>query len=284
MRVVLFSDVHAIDSALFALEAETQNANVDAYWCLGDVVGYGRFPEATLGKMRSIAARSDHNIILRGNHDDAVACWGTESQAAVAAQFQPDVIPIIEKHYQQLSQADRDWLAALPLWAEDQGCWLVHGSCSSDALAMLWVYGTETLMSASSSLHAARMMGEQIQRPVYIVAHGHHHVPRLLRWNSRKEKLQIFDVWSNGGIHYFDDLDDCPLVINVGSLSLPRETAAQNTACYVLMEIDQNRVTLEFRALSYNYCSLLPLLASSKVDERIKSQLALVRLPPDISC
>ncbi len=67
MRVLVFSDVHG---NLLALEAVLADAGkVDAYWCLGDLVGYGPEPEACVERVRALP----HLVCLQGNHDAAVA-------------------------------------------------------------------------------------------------------------------------------------------------------------------------------------------------------------------
>jgi predicted phosphodiesterase len=51
MRVLVFSDIH---SNLTALEAVLDAAgNVDAYWCLGDIVGYGPDPNECIALVRT---------------------------------------------------------------------------------------------------------------------------------------------------------------------------------------------------------------------------------------
>lgn len=67
MRVAILTDIHSNLTALEAVIAQTDEAGVDARWCLGDVVGYGAQPDACA----SLAAeRCD--ICLVGNHDLAV--------------------------------------------------------------------------------------------------------------------------------------------------------------------------------------------------------------------
>lgn len=65
MRILVFSDVHA---NLSALEAVLQEAGeVDAVWCLGDLVGYGPDPNECVELVRSLP----NLTCLRGNHDAA---------------------------------------------------------------------------------------------------------------------------------------------------------------------------------------------------------------------
>lgn len=66
MRVLVISDIH---SNLSALESVINDAcNVDAVWCLGDLVGYGPDPNECIEKVRSLPNLS----CVVGNHDAAV--------------------------------------------------------------------------------------------------------------------------------------------------------------------------------------------------------------------
>ncbi len=66
MRVLVFSDVHG---NIVALEAVLAHAGtVDAYWCLGDLVGYGPDPQACVERVRHL----EPLVCLMGNHDAGV--------------------------------------------------------------------------------------------------------------------------------------------------------------------------------------------------------------------
>jgi predicted phosphodiesterase len=66
MRILVISDIHA---NLTALEAVIANAGeIDAAWCLGDLVGYGPDPNECVQRVRQLP----NLICLIGNHDAAV--------------------------------------------------------------------------------------------------------------------------------------------------------------------------------------------------------------------
>lgn len=68
MRYAILSDIHgnieALDTILKKFE---QIGDIDGYYCLGDVVGYGAEPDACCTRVREIA-----QVTLLGNHDAAV--------------------------------------------------------------------------------------------------------------------------------------------------------------------------------------------------------------------
>ncbi|WP_116787866.1 metallophosphoesterase family protein [Flavobacterium psychrotrophum] len=64
MKIALFSDVHANLPAFEAFLAAIDRQQVDAIYCLGDLIGYNIWPNEVINELRSrgIAA-------IRGNHD-----------------------------------------------------------------------------------------------------------------------------------------------------------------------------------------------------------------------
>lgn len=65
MRVLVITDIHA---NLIALEAVLEDAGeLDAVWCLGDVVGYGPNPNECINLLQ----KQPNLICLLGNHDAA---------------------------------------------------------------------------------------------------------------------------------------------------------------------------------------------------------------------
>lgn len=67
MRVAILTDIHANLPALEAVLAAIEEADLDARWCLGDVVGYGAQPDECA---RLVQERCE--LCLVGNHDLAV--------------------------------------------------------------------------------------------------------------------------------------------------------------------------------------------------------------------
>jgi diadenosine tetraphosphatase ApaH/serine/threonine PP2A family protein phosphatase len=67
MRVAVVSDVHGNRHAFEAVLADIASVGADEMWCLGDLVGYGADPDASVELAREHAA-----ICLSGNHDLAV--------------------------------------------------------------------------------------------------------------------------------------------------------------------------------------------------------------------
>jgi putative phosphoesterase len=67
MRFAIFSDVHGNLHALEAVGADIERADCDAVYCLGDLVGYGAFPNEVTERVR----RRETPTVM-GNYDDGV--------------------------------------------------------------------------------------------------------------------------------------------------------------------------------------------------------------------
>lgn len=110
MRIALFGDIH---SNYYALEAVLQDMalrGVDRMICLGDITLKGPQPKECVDRVRDQGC-----TVLLGNAD---GCYHpdfhpnrfpaqNQSQVAVRADF--------ERHWNSLSEADRQWLQSFPL-------------------------------------------------------------------------------------------------------------------------------------------------------------------------
>lgn len=67
MRHVIFSDVHSNWEALTVCLDYAAKSEVDKYWMLGDIVGYGANPQEVSDKIFQIS-----DVIILGNHDQAI--------------------------------------------------------------------------------------------------------------------------------------------------------------------------------------------------------------------
>lgn len=67
MRLAVFSDIHGNLHALEAVLADIDQQSPDAVYCLGDLVGYGAFPNEVIALVRERGIPT-----LMGNYDDGV--------------------------------------------------------------------------------------------------------------------------------------------------------------------------------------------------------------------
>ena len=67
MKIAIFSDIHGNAIALEAVLKDIKTRQIDLVFCLGDLVGYGAYPNEVIDLIRS-----NHIPSIMGNYDDAV--------------------------------------------------------------------------------------------------------------------------------------------------------------------------------------------------------------------
>jgi len=118
MHYAIIGDIHANLAAFIAvLDDIKQQGQVEKLWCLGDVVGYGPDPHECI----ELLLQTNH-VCVAGNHDLAAI------SKVDTAEFNPDAATACHWTAQQLSPADVEYLASLPLVIEEDDFTLVHGS------------------------------------------------------------------------------------------------------------------------------------------------------------
>lgn len=128
MRIAVFSDVHGNLHALRGVWEDIERMHPDATYCLGDLVGYGAYPNEVVEFLRG-----HETPCVMGNYDEGVgfdlhqcgcAYTGSEERRLGEASF--------EWTKAQVSPENKAWLQKLPLQIrlEDQrpSLLLVHGS------------------------------------------------------------------------------------------------------------------------------------------------------------
>ena len=84
-RLAIISDIHGNRVALEQVLRDCEVRNVDAIFCLGDIVGYGPEPAECLALVRS-----NCRLSIRGNHEDALLhpevtkSWNPVARAGIA--------------------------------------------------------------------------------------------------------------------------------------------------------------------------------------------------------
>jgi diadenosine tetraphosphatase ApaH/serine/threonine PP2A family protein phosphatase len=157
MKLALLADLHSNLEALLACLGHAAAAGVDGHVFLGDLVGYNADPVAVLDLVEEHAARGA--VVVRGNHDEAVATGDTSS-------MEPSAASAVHWTRGRLSEAQRGFLASLPLVARIEDAVFVHASADAPAE---WTYVTDALL-------AARSLDASGGRYVFS---GHVHVPAL---------------------------------------------------------------------------------------------------------
>lgn len=217
MRYALISDIHANETALRAVLQDAADAQVDEIVCLGDVLGYGPDPVATL----ELVYRKIH-ICLAGNHDDAIAgrC-ATEDFTDFAAEA-------VARQRKLLTREALDWLGRLPYTCALDGFACAHGDFAHPERFDYVLEPADAQASWEVRREQLLFVGHTHKPGIFVIgAHGQPHF------------LEPFDFALEDGKRY---------LVNVGSVGYPRSGVCRSSYCVY----DTDAKTVCFRSLPFD--------------------------------
>ncbi|MBF0330347.1 MAG: ROK family protein [Candidatus Omnitrophica bacterium] len=161
MRILLCSDIHANLPALLAVLKAAEKIPYDELWCLGDVVGYGPFPNECAEIIRKKASR-----IIYGNHDlKAVAPGIIARDAGDASRTYKDFV--FDWTRAALTPGVRAFLKSLPstiaVQVEGQRILLAHGS----------PLGVKDGIFADTSMVRLKALAQKFPVDAMLIGHTH---------------------------------------------------------------------------------------------------------------
>lgn len=227
MRLGFLSDVHAHPDRLELALDRLIDEGAELLVCLGDIVGYGPDPCAAVDM---VADRC--NVVLRGNHDHAVA-EGSEHVSFAAESARAGA----ENHRALLGERRCRWLADLPVTAEVEGLGLVHASIPQP---LRWRYPVVgTIADDESAMISIDAVFRAMGHDVLLV--GHSHVPAVFALAPDRAP----DV-EPPGFTWRRLERGWRFVVDVGSVSLPRQRSVRSavlvdTARCALRHLDLGR-------------------------------------------
>jgi diadenosine tetraphosphatase ApaH/serine/threonine PP2A family protein phosphatase len=183
MRIAILSDVHGNLEALQRVFDSSRQLSVDTVVCLGDIVGYGPFPNECVDLLRQVC-----RLVVKGNHD--AGCVGdvphdkfnTEGEFAIAWTERV------------LTPGNKEFLRILPLTAKLDDVTLVHASPREPER---WTYIANWALAAGIFPHFTTST----------CCLGHTHIPGIVADDGRINTLDA------GHRH----------IINPGSVGQPRD-------------------------------------------------------------
>jgi diadenosine tetraphosphatase ApaH/serine/threonine PP2A family protein phosphatase len=239
---MIFSDIHANLEALQSVLAHAAGRNVHRKIVLGDLVGYGPYPEECIDLVRSLK----NCRVLAGNHDVAVlwetSPYGMSSAAKEAILWTMD----------QLSDADKHYLAALPDRLNLADMSFVHAN-------PYYPRGWRYVLDRN---HALRSFAATDCRYLFI---GHSHRPLII---TKKHWLMVNLQAVSGSID-FSLHDSRRRIINCGSVGQPRDRDPR--ACYVIL--DSRARQLEFYRVDYDVEKTARAVRSAGLPEVLSKRL-----------
>lgn len=192
MKYAVIGDIHANYQALEAVVAKARDEGVDRFICLGDIVGYNAEPSACIDSVREL----EPEVIVRGNHDDYV------SSDEELVGFNPQAASVVEWTREQLTNEQREWLAALAYQkALNSKVTVVHATLDMPAH---WGYIFDKWHAMSSFVY-------QYTQICFV---GHTHVPVAFDKFLSISHVNYEEITIEPGHKY---------LVNVGSVGQPRD-------------------------------------------------------------
>jgi predicted phosphodiesterase len=233
MRILIISDIHANLTALEAVLAEA--GEIDAAWCLGDLVGYGPDPNECVEVVRSLPNLE----CIIGNHDAAAL-----KQIEVDS-FNPEARLAIYWTQNALTESTRIFLSSLPEKIDKGQVTLSHGSPRHP----VWEYLLDT--------RTATLNFEYFESAFCFV--GHTHLPVIFQMDEELNfaHLNIPDPNTRFVL-------TPRAIINPGSVGQPRDRDPR--ASYAIYEPETN--SWDYRRVAYDIAQVQARMRAAGLPER----------------
>jgi predicted phosphodiesterase len=238
MRYGIFSDIHSNLEAFNTVLAAYAQEEIDQYFCLGDVVGYGANPQECVERIRALPI-----ITLAGNHD-----WAVCDLMAIDS-FNPMAQEAVLWTKTQLDSNSKYFLETLQLVFKNEELTLVHDTLNEPQ-------DFNYLTDVYSALQTFQILDTEI---CFV---GHTHV------------AGIFIKYNDNEILYTDsDFIDIEkgrkYIVNVGSVGQPRDNNPE--LAYCIYDTEKRRV--EIKRASYDIESARKKILMSGLPEFLGDRL-----------
>jgi len=239
MKILLISDIH---SNIVALEAVLKDAgNVDAVWCLGDLVGYGPEPDACVDRIRALP----NLLCIMGNHDAAV------SGLRNIDRFNDEAEKAILVTRSIISPSSVEYLQNLPETLETETALLAHGSPRNP----IWEYILDSLTAKMAFAYS---------KLDYIFV-GHTHIPVGFFHDKKNDKMTKKLFKDKEKLHLHDQM-----ILNPGSVGQPRDHDPR--ASYGIYDLEAN--TWQIHRVAYDIKSVQERIVKVGMPEKHATRLS----------
>ncbi len=240
MRVAIATDIHGNRHAFEAVIDAAERDGAEVRWCLGDLVGYGGDPDASVE-----LARRHCSVCLAGNHDlavvDVLSLEEFSRGAALAANWTRDVI----------APETREFLLSLKPEGSAGGVGLYHASPRDP----IWEYVLSGL--------TAELCFDVTEHRISLI--GHSHVALSF---DRQEGTPASGTTRKEGTEL--DLAEGQWLINPGSTGQPRD--GDPRAAWLLL--DTKRWTATYRRAEYDIAGAQAAIRAANLPDSLAERLA----------
>jgi diadenosine tetraphosphatase ApaH/serine/threonine PP2A family protein phosphatase len=233
MRILVISDIHANQAALESVLANA--GEIDAAWCLGDLVGYGPDPNEVIDRIRQLP----NLLCLIGNHDAAAL------DLIDTGAFNPEARQAVQWTQKNLSDDHIAFLKSLPEKIQVDEVTLSHGSPRYP----VWEYLLDTRSAAYNF--------EFFDTPFCFV--GHTHLPVIYHMDGKIESTRLEIPEPNTIIQL-----QWRSIVNPGSVGQPRDRDAR--ASFAIYNSDDH--SWFYQRVEYDISSVQARMMEAGLPER----------------
>jgi putative phosphoesterase len=226
MRIALISDIHANYPALEAVLRDVDRRKPDAIYCLGDLVGYNRWPNQVVNAIRA------HRIpTIAGNYDFGIGRSSDDCGCAYKTEEEKEHGAVsIERTNQLIGDDEREYLRTLPAHIR------LEYQLNNDRLDVLLVHGSprkinEYLFEERDEKSMLRILEGSLAD---VLCFGHTHKPYHRIFSYERDGRQAFRH-----------------AINIGSVGKPKD--GDPRACYVMLTINEDTSIHDAKSLRVQF-------------------------------
>lgn len=231
MKIAVMSCIHGNYEALDAVLLDSDRQKAEKIFCLGDLVGYGPYPNAVVEQIRSLdvptcAGCWDEDIVEGLNACDcSYPSLLAEKRGKIAHEWTNN----------EIHSEHRQFLTQLPHSLREGNLAFVHGSPHSNHEYLL------------PELDAYAALERVLSMEADVLFCGHTHVPYVRNLDAGSLQVRIkSEVAEEQSLNFTTSVKR---IINVGSVGEPRH--GRPNATYVIYDTESQEVNL--REVPYDY-------------------------------
>jgi len=243
MKIALISDIHSNLEALMACCDVAMKEGAERFICLGDMVGYGPDPVATLDYLYTLPGFT----AVLGNHDESMF-------SHIESPNNPVVQKVAEWTEKQLSRQHLDFLKSLPYEHVENGVTYVHASKYNPG-EWRYIMKPEDAQKCMKAASTNLVFYGHIHIPMYFHELADNTVDQFIPEEGKKIPLNLHQRY----------------VINVGSVGQPRDD--NNKACFVIYDEEGHDIT--YHRVYYDYNETIRKIKECKINDYFAERLIL---------
>lgn len=240
MTYALISDIHGNLEALEAVLAELRG--VDAFLCMGDIVGYGADPGTCIERVRALP----NLMCVAGNHDLAAV------DKYDLGWFNPFARAAILWTAGKLAEEHRSFLGSLPMTVHVDRALMVHGSLPDE-------------MGYITTADDARRCFDAMPGDLTFI--GHTHITEYYQMRDKARSPVQVSLFSGGQLGISDGHR---YIVNPGAIGQPRD--GNPDASYGIWDPDAR--TVEVRRAPYDIAAAQAKMRAADLPDALSERLS----------